>query len=178
MLACSVVSQQQNETLFRRKVPDTRSSTEFMRRGPAVLSFLLQTGRLAFLASWLADFFFQELEFLAFVCMNTPTYEWRLGSLFDPIRSLVVGILATVGGACLAAANPLPAGCGLYAGFSSCFSFTKRREGTLEKRSSAIHKNLPWHESPHMFFTLFSSSHVFTSPVIGLQPPLCRSPVR
>lgn len=43
------------------------------------------TGRLAFLArarwgSWLVDFLFQGLEFLAFVRMNTLTYEWSLAS--------------------------------------------------------------------------------------------------
>lgn len=60
--------------------------------------------------SWLVDFFFQELEFLAFVHMNTHTYEWSLGlPPHEPIRSAVMWILATTGGACAAAANRLPA---------------------------------------------------------------------
>lgn len=101
----------------------TVRSWEFL--GPAVLSFLQQTwfgdkeGGASCLArarwaSWLVDFLFQGLEFLAFVRMNTLTYEWSLGSLYEPIRRLVAGLLATVGGACAAAANHLPAGCGLF----------------------------------------------------------------
>lgn len=124
---------------------------------PAVLSFLHQTwfgdnrGDLLFWrASWLVDFLFQGLEFLAFVRMNALTYEWSLGSLCEPIRSAAAGILATVGGACAAAANQRPSDCGLLFWIFQLFFIHKKREGKLEKTS--IHKNLPWHESPDMFF--------------------------
>lgn len=55
----------------------------------------------------------------------------------EPITSAVLGILATVGGACGAAANRVP---GFYSGFSSCFSFTKKTEGKLEtERKKPLH---------------------------------------
>lgn len=95
----------------------------------------------------------------------------------EPIRSLVVGVLATVGGACAAAANHIPADCGLlYWIFQLFFIHKKEREGKLEKKKeTSIHKKTcPGTKSPDMFvffsartnsknFTLFTSLHVSTS---------------
>lgn len=83
--------------------------------------------------------------------MNTPTYEWSLGSLCEPIRSLVVELLATVGGACAPAANHVAAHCGLLYWIFQLFFIHKKQRGKVRKNTS-IHKNLPWHESPDMFF--------------------------
>lgn len=76
-----------------------------------------------------------------------------------PITGPVVGNLATVGGARAATANQLPADWRLlYRIFQLFFIHKKRDRGKVrkggEKKTTSIHKNLPWHESPDMFFFL------------------------
>lgn len=100
-------------------------------------------------AQRLAHFLFQRLEFLlAFVRMNALTYEWSLvipPPASQPINAAVPGNLATVGGAC--AASSQSHAVFFYSGFSSCFSFTKKKrerrkvtDGEREEEKNAIHK--------------------------------------
>lgn len=150
---------------------------------PAVLSFLQQTWfgdnrETYFLAqarggSWLVDFLFQGLEFLAFVRMNTLTYEWSLGSSYEPIRNLVVGFLATVGGACATAANhPSADGKLLYWIFQLFFIHKKDRGKVRRKKKLPFIKTCPGTNVLTCFsflartnsknFSLFTSFHVWT----------------
>lgn len=79
----------------------------------------------------------------------------------EPITSAVIESLATVGGACGAAANRVP---GFYSGFSSCFSFTKKERRKVRDREKKtppfIKKILSWHEESWHVFLFFSSDEL------------------
>lgn len=83
-----------------------------------------------------------RVEFLAFVQMNTLTYEWSLGCFYKPIKGAVARLLATVGGACPTAANHLSADCGLLYWIFQLFFIHKKTERESQKKAS-IHKTCP-----------------------------------
>lgn len=104
--------------------------------------------------SWLVHFLFQELEFHAFVQMNTLTYEWSLYSFNGPIRNLVFRLLATRGGAWTSPANQVFAqGRVLYWTFQLFFIHKKARGESLKKTPPFI-KTCPGMKSWHVFLFL------------------------
>lgn len=81
----------------------------------------------------------EGLEFLAFVRLNSLTSEWSLGSRCEPIRYLIVGVLATMGGADTRAANELWADCGFFYCIFQLFFIHKKGRGERERRKKNVH---------------------------------------
>lgn len=102
-----------------------------------------------FRGSWLVHFLFQGLEFLAFVRLNTLTYEWSLGSPVRANQKPRILDPSNQGRSLRSSSQSAPGA--FIQDFPVVFHSQKEREGKLEKKTS-IHKNLPWHDSPDMFF--------------------------